>query len=133
MKYTEIAGTLIVEDEGLLLLYRKDRSWWELPGGKKKEDESPTQTAVRETKEEINVEVDLEKPFFSGEFENEGELFLWHGYLAKTDERPEVNEEDKFSKLVWFDAEDIDEKDLAPNLRQIEPALRRLLKNSTKN
>ena len=130
MNYTEIAGTLIVEDKGLLLLYREDKSWWELPGGKKKEDESPTQTAVRETKEEISIDVDLEKPFFSGEFENEGELFLWHGYIAKTDETPEIKE-DKFSQLKWFDAEDIDEKDLAPNLRQIEPALRRLLLNNS--
>ena len=130
MKYTEIAGTLIVEDKGLLLLYREDKSWWELPGGKKKEDESPTQTAVRETKEEISIDVDLEKPFFSGEFENEGEIFLWHGYIAKTDETPEIKE-DKFSQLKWFNAEDIDEKDLAPNLRQIEPALRRLLLNNS--
>jgi len=126
MKYTVIAGTLIVEDKGLLLLYREDCSWWELPGGKVIEDENPTQTAIREASEEIGIEVNLEKPFFSGEFENDGELFLWHGYIGETEDDPEIQEE-KFSELKYFDAEDLDEEELAPNLRQIRPALRRLL------
>lgn len=126
MKYTEIAGAFIVNERGLLLLYREDRSWWELPGGKVKEDENPTQTAVREAKEEVGIEVDLEKPFFSGEFEHDGELYLWHGYIGDTEDDPEVQEE-KFSEMKYFDAQDIDEEELAPNLRQISPALRRLL------
>lgn len=145
MKYTEIAGTLILEDRGLLLLYREDHSWWELPGGKVKENENPTQTAVREASEEIGVEVDLEKPFFSGEFEHDGELYLWHGYIGDTEDNPELGDADcscgesacnsnpeecceqKFSEMKYFNAEDLDEKELAPNLRQIRPALRRLL------
>ena len=127
MDTTEIAGTLILDDRGLLLLYRDDKEWWEVPGGKVKEDESPTKAAVREAKEEIGVEVSLEKPFFSGEFENDGELFLWHGYIGETEDKPEVMEE-KFSELKYFSAEDLDEEELAPNLRQIEPALRRVLK-----
>lgn len=110
-----------------MLLYREDEKHWEVPGGKVEEDESPTETAVREASEEIGVEVSLEKPFFSGEFENNGELFLWHGYIADTDDKPTVQEQ-KFSELKWFDAETLDEEDLAPNLRQIEPALRRILK-----
>ncbi len=130
MEATEIAGTLIINDEGLLLLYRKDQEWWEVPGGKVKDEESPTQAAVREASEEIGVDVELEKPFFSGEFESNNELFLWHGYIGKTTENPEIQEE-KFSELKYFDAEDIDEEDLAPNLRQIEPALRRVLRAKT--
>ena len=126
MKYTEIAGTLIVEERGLLLLHREDKSWWELPGGKVKEDESPTEAAVREASEETGIEVQLEKPFFSGEFEHEGELFLWHGYIADTEDTPQL-EEDKFTELKYFNAEELENKELAPNLRQIQPALRRLL------
>ena len=127
MKYTEIAGILIVNERGLLLLYRQDRSWWELPGGKVEENENPTQTAVREASEEIGVDVDLEKPFFSGEFEHDGELYLWHGYIGDTEDDPEECCEEKFSEMKYFDAEDLDEEELAPNLRQIRPALRRLL------
>lgn len=129
MDVTEIAGSLIVEEKKLLLIYRKDEEWWELPGGKVKKDESPTQAAVRQTREEISVEVSLEKPFYSGEFQHNDELFLWHGYLAelKGDETPQLSEE-KFDRKKWFRKPDLEEKDLAPNLRQVEPALRNILR-----
>jgi 8-oxo-dGTP diphosphatase len=122
---TELAGSLIVRDGKILLIYRKDEKHWEVPGGKVENDESPTEAAVREAREEIGVDVDLEKPFFSGEFEHNGELFLWHGYLANTDEEPEIMEE-KFEKLEWFEPGDLDDLELAPNLIQILPALRRI-------
>lgn len=123
----ELAGNLLVEDGEVLLIYRSDEEHWEVPGGEVEEDESPTQAAVREAEEEIGVEVELEKPFYTGEFMKDGEMFLWHGYIASTDETPSLNEE-KFSSLEWVGKERLDELNLAPNLRQIEPALRKILK-----
>ena len=75
----ELAGNLIVQDGKILLLYREDEEHWEVPGGKVEEDESPTSAAVREAQEEIGVEVELKKPFFSGEFQHDDELFLEEG------------------------------------------------------
>jgi mutator protein MutT len=124
---------VIIESGQLFLLYRADQQHWEVPGGKVEEGESPTEAAVREAKEEVDLEVELEKPFFSGEFEHLGELYLWHGYLASTQEEPEIKEE-TFSEKKWFDEEELDElekEELAPNLRQILPALRRVLKAGT--
>lgn len=123
----ELAGNLLVEDGEVLLIYRSDEDHWEVPGGKVEDDESPTQAAVREAEEEIGVEVQLDKPFYTGEFMKEGELFLWHGYIVSTEETPSLQEE-KFSDLEWFGKEELDELELAPNLRQIEPALRKILK-----
>lgn len=122
----ELAGNLLVEDGEVLLIYRDDEGHWEVPGGKVEDGESPTQTAVREAEEEIDVEVELEKPFYTGEFMKDGEMFLWHGYIASTDEQPSL-EEEKFSDLEWVGKERLEELDLAPNLRQIEPALRKIL------
>ncbi len=122
----ELAGNLLIEDGELLLIYRSDEEHWEVPGGKVEEGESPTQAAVREAEEEIGVELELEKPFYTGEFMKDGEMFLWHGYIVSTDEEPSL-EEEKFSDLEWIDEERLDELDLAPNLRQIEPALRKVL------
>ena len=122
----EIAGTLIIENRELLLLFRPDEGHWEIPGGKVESGESATEAAVRETKEEIGVEVALDKPFYSGEFQHDESLFLWHGYLASIkDGRPEVQEE-RFEELDWFSYEDLPE-DLAPNLRMIKSGLRNLL------
>lgn len=122
----ELAGNILIEDGEVLLIYRSDEEHWEVPGGKVEEDESPTQTAVREAEEEIGVEVELEKPFYTGEFMKEGEMFLWHGYIASTEETPSLQEE-KFSDLEWVGKERLEELKLAPNLRQIEPALRKIL------
>lgn len=123
---TELAGNLIIKDGKILLLYREDEEHWEVPGGKVKEDESPTEAAVREAEEEIGVEVKLEKPFYSGEFQHDDSIFLWHGYIADIrDGEPEIQEE-KFRELEWFEGTELDGLDLAPNLRMILPALRRL-------
>ena len=123
----ELAGTLIIQEQKLLLIYRNDEEHWVVPGGKVENDESPTSCAIRETKEEINVEAELEKPFYSGEFEKDGELYLWHGYIAKTSDKPSKDEE-QIEKIEWIDKERLEKIKLAPNLKQVEPALRKLLK-----
>ncbi|MFB6100817.1 MAG: NUDIX hydrolase [Candidatus Nanohalobium sp.] len=126
MSPIELAGSLIVEDGKILLLYREDEGHWEVPGGKVEEDESPTEAAVREAREEIGVEVSLEKPFYTGEFQHDGEMFLWNGYIAEIEGgEPEI-QEDKFGKLEWFKGSELDDIELAPNLEMILPALRSL-------
>lgn len=124
---TQISGNVIIRDNQILLIYREDKGYWEVPGGKVRKDESPTETAVREAREEIGVEVELEKPFFSGEFQHEDQIFLWHGYISEiVDGKPGVREE-KFSELDWFGSDDLTDLELAPNLRMIEPSLTRIL------
>lgn len=140
----ELAGNLILKDRKILLLYRKDESHWEVPGGKVEEDESPTEAAVREAKEEIGVKASLEKPFYSGEFQKDNEIFLWHCYKASIEGGPEVQDadcscgesacssnpeeccEDKFEKLEWFKPSELDDLELAPNIEMILPALRKI-------
>lgn len=122
---SEIAGSLIIQDGEILLLYREEEGHWDVPGGKVKKGESPTETAVREAREEIGAEVELEKPFYSGEFQREDEIFLWHGYIASTDEEPEI-QEDRFEKMIWADPVDLDDMSLASNLEMVLPALRRI-------
>jgi 8-oxo-dGTP diphosphatase len=122
----ELAGNLIVEGGKVLLIYRSKEEYWEVPGGKVENDESPTQAAVREAEEEIGIEFELEKPFYTGEFMKDGDLYMWHGYIASTEESPSL-EEEKFSDLKWVAKDELQELELAPNLRQIEPALRKIL------
>jgi mutator protein MutT len=122
----ELAGNLIVQDGRVLLLYRSDEEHWEVPGGKVEEGENPTEAAVREAKEEIGVDVSLEKPFYSGEFQHNNIIFLWHCYQASIDEgEPEVKK-DKFEKLEWFKASELDDLELASNIEMILPALRKI-------
>jgi mutator protein MutT len=121
----ELAGNLIIEEDRILLLYREGEGHWEVPGGKIEEGESPTEAAIREAKEEIGVEVNLQKPFYSGEFQHNGEIFLWHGYIADIEGEPELKDE-KFEKMEWFESQELDDLNLAPNLKMVLPALRKL-------
>jgi ADP-ribose pyrophosphatase YjhB (NUDIX family) len=122
----ELAGSLIVEEEKVMLLYRNDEGHWKVPGGKVKEDESPSDAAVREAEEEIGVKISLQKPFYTGEFQHNGEIFLWNGYIAEIESgRPEIQEE-KFEKLEWFKGRKLEDLNLAPNLEMILPALRKI-------
>jgi 8-oxo-dGTP diphosphatase len=122
----EIAGNLIIEDGKILLLYREDEEHYEVPGGKVEDSENPTKTAVREAEEGIGVEVELRKPFYSGEFQHNDELLLWHCYIAEIVEgEPEI-QEDKFGELKWAEPGELDEMELAPNLEMILPALRKI-------
>lgn len=122
----ELAGNLIIEDGKILLLYREDEQYWEVPGGKVEDDESPTEAAVRGSREEIGVKVELRKPFYSGEFQHNDELFLWHCYIAEIVEgEPEI-QEDKFGELKWVEPIELDEIELAPSLEMILPGLRKV-------
>lgn len=128
----KLSGSLIICDGELLLLYREDECHWEVPGGKVEEDESPTSAVVREAREEIGVDVELEKPFYTGEFQKDGDLFVWYSYIASTDDTPKIMES-RFSDLKWFSSSDLselDDEELAPTLNMVRHGLSRILRSS---
>jgi 8-oxo-dGTP diphosphatase len=73
------AGVILVEDNGVLLVQRKfepRRGLWTLPAGFVEYDEYVADCAVRETKEETNLDVELER--------------LFGAYMAMDDPRVQV-------------------------------------------
>lgn len=55
---------VVVSYDGLILLeQREDCGMWGCPGGRIDPGESITQTAIRETKEETNIDIEVEKIF----------------------------------------------------------------------
>lgn len=62
IRYTvPVSAKGIVFDEGKVWLRKNERNEWELPGGKVDEGEQPTQTVVRELKEELGFDVRVER------------------------------------------------------------------------
>ena len=51
-------GLLIIQDNKILLAYSNNKEAWYLPGGKIDAGETKLQALIRETKEEINLELD---------------------------------------------------------------------------
>tara|TARA_Y100001951_G_C11221369_1_gene228981 strand:+ start:287 stop:763 length:477 start_codon:yes stop_codon:yes gene_type:complete len=56
-------GVVVVYDGLILLEQREDCGMWGCPGGRIDPGESITQTAIRETKEETNIDIEVERIF----------------------------------------------------------------------
>ena len=67
-KHIVSAAAIVLNDRNELLLIKGPRRGWEMPGGQVEEGESIKEAAVRETKEESGIEIEIVK--FCGIFQN---------------------------------------------------------------
>lgn len=61
-------GVVMFKDEKLLLVRQNDRPFWVFPGGTLEVNEGLEECAVREMKEEIDLEVSIEKTLYLADF-----------------------------------------------------------------
>lgn len=129
---TVLAANLIIRDGKLLMLYRSDKGYWELPAGKVEDGELPQEAAVREAREEIGCDVRIRSSWgkFDLDFAHDGETYKTRGFISEiVDGEPAIQEE-RFGDMQWVDEQQLQDMDLAPNLQRIVPELRLLLKRS---
>lgn len=63
MQTIRLSGCAIIKDEKILLIRKKDKDFWELPGGVVKPDDDVEQIAVDVTKEQIGSEPTVVQQF----------------------------------------------------------------------
>jgi ADP-ribose pyrophosphatase YjhB (NUDIX family) len=80
-KHFVSAAAIVLNDNNEILLIRGPRRGWEMPGGMVEEGESLTQAAIRETKEESGVDIEIIK--FCGAFQNVSQSICNMLFLAK--------------------------------------------------
>ena len=80
-KHIVSAATIVLNDKGELLLIKGPIRGWEMPGGQVEEGESLKEAAVRETKEETGIDVEIVK--FCGIFQNVKKSICNTLFLAK--------------------------------------------------
>jgi 8-oxo-dGTP pyrophosphatase MutT (NUDIX family) len=119
-------GVLAVDDQGAILLQRRrDTGQWALPMGKMEIGESPTECAIRETREETGVDVVVTGivgiysdprhlvAYTDGEVRQEYEVTL----LARpVGGAPAAN--DEASDVGWFVPGELDGLDIHPTMRR---------------
>lgn len=109
-KHILSAAAIVVNEKNELLLIKGPRRGWEMPGGQVEEGESLSQAAIRETKEESGIDIEIIK--FCGIFQNMGNsicntLFLARpigGELTKSEESLEAGFfpiEEALHKVQW--------------------------------
>lgn len=99
----KVGGSALIEQEGNLLLLKRAqnpwRGWWNFPAGYTEVNEDPAQTAVRETKEETGLDVEVERLlsayFFDDDPRGNGLMVLYKchvigGSLTQTTEALEA-------------------------------------------
>jgi len=67
-KHIVSAATIVLNDQREILLIKGPRRGWEMPGGQVEEGESLQDAAVRETKEESGIDIEIIR--FCGIFQN---------------------------------------------------------------
>ena len=67
-KHIVSAATIVLNDQKEILLIKGPRRGWEMPGGQVEEGESLSDAAIRETKEESGIDIEITK--FCGVFQN---------------------------------------------------------------
>ncbi|MGN7408709.1 MULTISPECIES: NUDIX hydrolase [unclassified Sporosarcina] len=67
-KHIVSAATIVINNKNELLLIKGPRRGWEMPGGQVEEGESLKEAAIRETKEESGIDIEIIK--FCGIFQN---------------------------------------------------------------
>ncbi|MDY6765903.1 MAG: NUDIX domain-containing protein [Candidatus Nanohaloarchaea archaeon] len=131
------AGCLVVEDGELLLMHHSKLGLWLQPGGHVEEDETPDETAKRETREETGIvprfHPSTQPDSAPGESYNLPEPFQvnlhrirdghWHCsflYLATVAEERDATHPEEHDGLRWFSPTDLasDTDDMPANLRQ---------------
>lgn len=63
MKYSHGAFNVVICNQKVLLVKRRDFPLWDLPGGVVESDELPSETAIREMYEETGYEVQIDYEF----------------------------------------------------------------------
>lgn len=80
-KHIVSAATIVLNSKNEILLIKGPQRGWEMPGGQVEEGESLTAAAIRETKEESGIDVEILK--FCGIFQNVEKSICNTLFLAK--------------------------------------------------
>lgn len=95
------AFSIILDDKGrVLLCRRRDKDLWNLPGGRVEQGESPWNGAVREVREEICVDVSIEK-LVGVYFKQEQEEIVFQFFAQVEKGVPSESKESK--EIAYFD------------------------------
>jgi len=116
-----ISKAVIKKNNRFLLLkrYPKSKSFpnmWDFPGGKDDLNESPSESVIRETKEETNFDIKPNKKMFSEEYHDDNFDYLLH-YFHPEITYGKIQLSSSHTKHKWFLEKEIKHLQLHPSVK----------------
>ena len=119
----ELAGAVILNGyDEILLIHRNssERVQWEIPGGKIEKDESARSAAIRELKEELDVDISISKYLGCNNSLEDDLLLKYHLFLASIVSGSPRLLENKFDKIDYFSKSELKNMDdLSANMKML--------------
>ena len=129
-------GVMIVEDNKILLGHRVEKAedtggiyepdCWTLPGGKQEYEETMVEAAIRECKEETNLDIsDLIVFTASDSFQPDRHYVTINFITASYSGELKIMEPEKIDKWEWFDINELPQNIYTPSKNMITEYIKR--------
>ena len=115
MKTIKVAAAIIIHDNQIFATqrgYGKWKDWWEFPGGKIEENETPQEALVREIREELDTEIAVGDLFDTVEYDYPEFHLSMDCFFCTIKSGELVLKEHEAAK--WLTAETLDSVDWLP-------------------
>lgn len=121
LKKEKSCGCIIFQGNKVLLVYEKVGEFWGFPKGHMEEGETEIQTALREVKEEVGIDVEIDKNkryeinyIIRDEIDKTCVL-----YLAKPINNDIQKQESEIQEIEWCDYDEVIEKLTFDNWKEV--------------
>lgn len=120
MKTIEVVAAVIIKDDKILVTqrgYGDFKGKWEFPGGKIENNESKENALIREIKEEMNADINVEKYLTTVDYDYENFHLTMHTYicsLINDFEKVKHGEEFEHDAMIWVSKDELDNVDFLP-------------------
>ena len=129
MKRVEVVAAVIRKGDRIFATqrgYGDFKDWWEFPGGKMEEGETPEEALSREIREELDSEILIDKFLNTVEWDYPNFHLTLHCYMCSLlTEAPHLNEHEA---AKWLGAEELDSVCWLPADNDLLPLIAKELK-----
>ncbi len=130
MKHLEVAALVLIENNRVFCAQRKANGplggKWEFPGGKLESGEDGKSAIIREIREELGIEIEVESLVMTTEHQYDSFSLTMHAYLGKKKAGKITLYEHQDSK--WLDADQLHDLDWAAADLPVVDAVLQLLR-----
>ena len=112
MKSIEVVAAIIINNDKIFACqrgYGEWKDWWECPGGKLESGETPEDALMREIREELSIEISIDRHLTTVDYDYPNFHLTMHCYLChlKDDVQPHLLEHEAARWLCRSELEEV--------------------------